>query len=135
MLPLRLDPATIKFVQYSAAGVPGGATTITGNSSDELDVAFLGGTTYVASYVRGGVLSFHLVTNGTVGPAINGAIANAVTGHVEALKNSDGTPTGAFVVVTDTGTSISAQKYTAAGVADGAAVSIVGGGKSMSTMT
>ena len=52
----------------------------------------------------------------------------AVTGHVEALKNSDGTLTGAFVVVTDTGTSISAQKYTAAGTADGAAVPIVAAG-------
>jgi Ca2+-binding RTX toxin-like protein len=95
------------------------------------DVAWLGGTKYVVSYVSANGASFRIVNGATVGGENNipgGASGNSVSASVTVLKDADGNPTGDFVVVSDDGyafeSTVKAQRYH---IADDGTVSTVGG--------
>jgi Ca2+-binding RTX toxin-like protein len=79
------------------------------------DIAWLGGGTYVISYTTGADSFFRVIS--ASGLSQVRTIDDAVMASVTALKNPDGSPSGEFVVVSDTGYRLSetpvvtAQRY------------------------
>jgi Ca2+-binding RTX toxin-like protein len=102
---------TVRFMLTDSEGNAGNPISISNaNGVGRPDVAWIGGTSYVVSYLTTGVNSgfeFSVVSGGVVASA---SFPNAVETDVTALKNPEtGAPTGQFVVLyrTDAGAIVS----------------------------
>ena len=93
------------------------------DSASEPRLTYLGNQKYLVFYFSGGHEYYSLVTS--TGVDTGAALPSVEDAEVVALLGPDGKPTGAFVIVSDLGTSVVAQKYDADGIADGDAITIV----------
>ena len=87
-------------------------------------MAYLGNEKYLALYSIGASEYYSIVAPSGI---LSGAQIDSVEdAEVIALLGPDGQPTGAFVIVSDLGTSIVAQKFKASGEIDGNVTTVVG---------
>lgn len=126
-----VESNTVKLLQHDASGSPFlPAVTVSVGAAATPDVAHLGGTRHVVSYVVGSETRFKVVDGATVGTEVK--ILSAGAGDVIALNNAAGAPSGEFVVIADKGVAggVYAHKYTTSGTtitdAGNQAISLVG---------
>ncbi|MXQ12049.1 calcium-binding protein [Microvirga makkahensis] len=108
---------TIRLLQHAADGTQFGAAVSVSSASGvrDPDVAWLGGTTHVVSYVTDGNITFSIVNGDQVGPATT--VAPGVKGDIVALKDPvSGALSGAFAVIVDNGAmGVETRLYDASG--------------------
>jgi Ca2+-binding RTX toxin-like protein len=123
---------TVKLLQHDGTGTPilPAVTVYTGAAATP-DVAYLGGTRHVVSYVVGSETRIKVVDGAAVGTETK--ILNAGAADIIALNTAAGVPSGEFIVIADKGVAggIHAHKYTTNGttVTDAGSLLVSGAAK------